>query len=290
MTRRPGKLSIRSCGASILASAILLGCAAPALSPPSRAEESAASLNQGAARAWYRGDLTHALALYNGALAASESVENFGSAGANLLNLALVHERLGQFQQAHSRLDQILSRPALYGAPLLAQASARKALLSLDQHDLDSASCWIDKADAGCGDGCNLAAALMNMRAIIALERSDPPLALRYAARGLELGKLLALEAERANAYRLMGRAHSRAGHFSEATAVLEKALEIDRELGRPDRIALDLVYAAENEELHMQLGRAREYYVRALTAYTAAGNRAGSGEISARLAQIGGK
>jgi tetratricopeptide (TPR) repeat protein len=272
----------------MLAGAILAGCAAPASPPPSRAEESAAALNQSAARAWSRGDLAHAIALYDGALAAAESVENFTSAGANLLNLALVHERLRQFEQAHARLDQILSRPALYGAPLVAQASTRKALLYIDEHDLDSALRWIDKAHAGCGDGCDLAATLMNMRAIIALERGDPKLALRYAARALELANSPALEAERANAYRLTGRAHSRTGGFGEAAAALEKALEIDRARGRPDRIALDLVYAAENEELRLQPGRAGEYYARALTAYTASGNRAGTDEISARLARIG--
>jgi phospholipid/cholesterol/gamma-HCH transport system substrate-binding protein len=263
--------------------------ALPIDSSSKQAAPSAADINQDATRAWQRGDLARALALYAEALAAAEATEDYQSAAANLLNLELVHERLGQFPEAHARLDPILARPALYGATALVQASARKARLYLDAHDLDSALLWIGKTEAACGGGCPLAAALTNMQATVALEQGDAPRALQAAARVLALGTSPELAAERADAYRTTGRAQSRTGRFGDATAALEKALEIDRAGGRPDRIALDLVYQAENEELRGQPAQAREYYLRARTVYAASGDQAGAGEMATRLARLGG-
>jgi tetratricopeptide (TPR) repeat protein len=75
----------------------------------------------------------------------------------------------------------------------------------------------------------------------------------------------LAQPAEHANALRLLGRARTRLGKTDDAAAALARALQIDRELGLPERIALDLMYAGENEERRGRAAAAREFYERAL-------------------------
>ncbi|MFZ2649032.1 MAG: hypothetical protein WA210_02900, partial [Burkholderiaceae bacterium] len=79
-------------------------------------------------------------------------------------------------------------------------------------------------------------------------------------------------EAEQANALRLLGRASTKAGKTEEAAQALSRALQIDRELGLPERIALDLMHSGENEERRGQAAAAREFYERALQVSLAAG------------------
>jgi len=129
--RRLGALAAL-CGALWLAA-----CGSPAGPPQNPAQRNASTLAQAGARAWARGDATQAAALYERALSAAESVEDFELAGAMLLNLALVQGAGGDLAGAQARVDRIVAAPQRYGAPLVARASARKALLYLDAPDLE---------------------------------------------------------------------------------------------------------------------------------------------------------
>jgi tetratricopeptide (TPR) repeat protein len=274
--------------AAVLLALWLAACGTP---PPSLnpAQQTSATLSQSAARALGRGNLAQARTLYEGALAAAESVEDFQLAGAALLNLALVHARAGELAAGHARVDRILAAPQRYGAALQARAAARKALLYLDAPDLDAALRWADAAQAACAAPCELDAMLADLRAHVALQRGDAAAAAQLAARAAELAAKAEQPAEQASALRLLGRAHSQSGQTAEAAAALAQALAIDQRLGVPERVALDLLYAGENEQRRSQPAAAREFYERASVVYEAAGQRKAAESVRARIASVGG-
>ncbi len=268
----------------VLTAALLAACSSPPIKPTNAAQTSAQAFSLTGARALRRGDLTSALAAYNEALAAAESVEDFDATATSLLNLAAVHARLGQADAAHARLDRIVNAPQRYSEMQQGQAAARKALLFLDSGAPGTAMRWADRAQAGCPEPCNLTPTMTNVRAYIALERGDFQRAAGMAARAAELAGAAGLTAEQANSLRLQGRAETGLGNTTQAADVLARALQIDRELGLPDRIALDLLHAGENEERRGQAAAAREFYERALQVSVAAGLPKTADEVRARL------
>jgi tetratricopeptide (TPR) repeat protein len=279
--------------AALLAGIALASCSSPAPKPPSAAQASAQTFSLNGSRALRRGDLNAALAAYNEALAASDSVEDFEGSGTALLNLALVHARLAQsdppnarthLSAAHARVERILSAPQRYSDALRGQAATRKAMLYLDAKAHGLALHWADQARAVCTDPCPLAPTLANLRALVALERGEAGRALDQASRAADLARAMGNESEHANALRLLGRASTRVGKTDEAAAALARALAIDRELGLPERIALDLMHSGENEEKRGQIGAARDFYERALNVASAAGINSLADALRARL------
>jgi len=89
---------------------------------------------------------------------------------------------------------------------------------------------------------------------------------------------------EQANALRLQGRAQSRLGQADAAAASFAAALAIDRRLGLPERIALDLVEAADNEQRRAQWAPARDFYERAVAVYRAAGQAQAAEAVQRKL------
>jgi tetratricopeptide (TPR) repeat protein len=263
---------------------LLAGCGSPRL-PQNPAQHSAGTLAQAGARAWARGDAVQARAAYERALAAAESVEDFDLAGAMLLNLALVQGASGDLAGAQARVDRILAAPQRYGTTLVARASARKALLYLDVPDIDAAWASLERAQTACGTPCPLDATLSNLRARVTLLRGDASGALQWAARAAAQSD--EESAERANALRLTGRAQGQLGQRDAAATALAGALAIDRKLGLSDRVALDLVAAAENETARSNTAAAREFYERALDVYRAAGNAPAADGVRQRLAAL---
>ncbi len=263
-----------SLAALLLATALLAACSSPPPRPSSAAQTSAQAHHQNGARALRRGDLNAALAAYNEALAASDSVEDFEGSATALLNLAVVHARLAQadpaqarahLDAAHARVDRILTAPQRYSDTQRSRAATRKAMLYLDAQAQGLALHWADQARAVCADPCPLAPTLANLRAFVAFERGEAARAADQASRAAELAAAMGQETEHANALRLLGRANTRLGKTDEAAQALESALRIDRDLGMPERIALDLMHAGENEERRGRAAAAREFYERAL-------------------------
>lgn len=269
-----------------VAVAVAVGCAGAPTRTPSRTQSAAVSASESAARAFQRGDLQQARTLYNSALAAAQAVEDAELAGAALLNLTLVHARLGELPAAHAHVDRILSAPAFYGPKLQSQAATRKAILFLDSAEHDKALQWAAAARTQCADPCQLGAALADIRAYVALERGDAELAAATATSALEQAQQLGQEAEQASALRLLGRARTQLGQTTQAAEALARALALDRALGLPERIAQDLLLAAENEERRGDAARAREYNERALAVYSAAGLQKNADALRARLAK----
>lgn len=264
---------------------VACGSAPPTLNP---VQQGAIATSQSAARLLARGDVAQARVQYERALAAAESVEDFALAGATLLNLALLHGRAGELAAGHARLDRILAAPQRYGAALQSQAATRKALLHLDAPDLGAALAWADQAQAACPAPCELGAVLADLRAHVALQRGDLALAAQLATTAATLAAQAGQAAEQANALRLQGRARSQLGQTGEAAAALAAALAIDQRLGLPARVALDLMYAGENELRRDQRAAAREFYERALVVAQAAGLAPASEALRSRLLALG--
>ena len=284
VTLRRNRLFAPALLAPALLALVVTACGTAPVKPPNATHQAAAALNQSAARALAQGQAEEALAIYSRALALADSVEDFELSGTTLLNLALVHSRLGQLALAQARLDRILAAPQLYAGALQAQAAARKALLALDVPDQAAALRWADTALARCAEPCEMAAALANLRAFVALQSGDADAAAKLAERATELATAAGQEAEQANGLRLAGRAHSLAGRMAVAAEMLARALAIDRRLGLPDRVALDLMAAGENEARRGQREQSRAFFERALNVYLSVGNAAAVSSLRTRI------
>lgn len=267
--------TLAACGA-----AALLACACAGTAPPqNKAEQQAAALNQRAARAFDQRDYPRAAALYEQALRLNAAVENSEGIAVNALSLARAHQAGGDVAAAHRVLDGLLADGPLPLAPARrAEAQARKAQLYLDANDAAGALAWSDKALASCA-GCAALPAIQTLRGRAALAVADHGAALEWANRALAMiGTSPAGNAgERANALRLAGEARLGRGEHQAALATLEQALELDRGLGLPARIFLDLMALGRVQRATGNRAAARDYFVRARSVGAAANDEAGA-------------
>ena len=251
------------------------GSAPPAQSDVEVRRERLVDLNDRAQRAVGRGELRRASALYREALRVAESFEDFRSIGVNTLNLAAVYQALDEPEQAHRALDRVLTATGRFDAAMVAEAAGRKCSLALQAGDLGAAEQWLARAEKECrAPLCRIQNALLNLRAQLALERGGADEARSLAAKALAASRAEGNREEEANALRTDGRAASRQGDPSQAVALLTRALEMDKQLTLPRKIALDLLALAEIELARGMRDPARDYAQRALDVSRAAGNR----------------
>lgn len=284
----PGSRSRAAALAVLVTASLLAACGSPPPAP-SAPQSALRAAQLAGGRALARGDTEAALAAYRQALAAAQSVEDFDGTATARLNLATVLARRGQPAEAEAQVDALLASPQRYGAALMQQAAARKALSALDGGRTAEALAWADRAEAGCPSPCAVAPALGNLRAAVALGQGDAGAAAALAGRAAGLAEAAGARAELANAWRLQGRALTARGDTGAAAVALARALDIDRALGLPERIAAGLMHAAENEERRQQPAAARSFYERALQVSRAAGLDRLAEQATARLAATGG-
>jgi tetratricopeptide (TPR) repeat protein len=269
---RAARVALAVCLAQGLAAC---GSAPPAPSDVEVRRERLVDLNDRAQRAVSRGELKRASALYREALRVAESFEDFRSIGVNALNLAAVHQALDEPEQAQRALDRVLAATARFDAPIIAEAAGRKSSLALQAGDFGTAEQWLARAEKECRPPqCRIQGALLNLRAQLVLERGGAGEARGLAAKALAASRAEGNREEEANALRIDGRAASRQGDPSQAVASLTRALEIDKQLTLPRKIALDLLALAEIELARGMRDPARDYAQRALDVSRAAGNR----------------
>ena len=260
------------------------GSAPPAQSDADTRRERLVDLNDHAQRAVARGDLRRAAALYREALRVAESFEDFRSIGVNALNLAAVHQALGEREAAHHALERVLAAPARFEGPLVAQAAGLKTSLALQARELGAAEDWLKRAEGECKPpACRIQTALLILRAQLALERGATGESRSQAARALAASRAENSREDEANALRVDGRAAAAQGGHAEAVALLNQALAIDKQLALPYKIGLDLMALAETELMRGERQPARDYAQRALDVSRAAGNRPQQ-EAAARL------
>jgi len=272
-------------GAALALAGLLSACAGT--SPehaPSRAQQQAVVNSERAARILARGELPAARQAYGVALASAQALQDPALEAAALLNLTLVQARLGDLPAAHRAVDQILDAPARFEPAVRARAAARKALLRLDERADDDALRWADRASDGCASPCALAAALDTVRGQVAYAQGDSAGAALLAQRAIAAASTSAQSAEQAGALRLLARAQMRLGQSGPAAEALARALAIDLRLGQPDRLALDLVFAAENEDQRGKPALASTLYLRALAVYDATGDARNADVLRQRL------
>ena len=280
--------------AAALACALPAACAqapAPSAPAPSTAVQPTAAMeaNRRGEASLRRGELDSAALHYREALRLSLAVEDANGIAANAVNLSIVYQRQGKYEEARASLAPLLERATLAHAPRhRAQAALRRAVLDLEERRAAGAAEWAERAAAWCGEPCALAAAIRNVKGQLALEAGRVDEAAGAARSALAASRAAGEPAEVANAQRLLGMAALAAGDGVSARDALGEALAIDRELGISRRISLDLIGLGRASVLRGDPKAARAYYERALAVSTADRDAAGAATARALLAALG--
>lgn len=233
---------------------LLSACGQQAPVVRSQRQEQAIDLNQKAERAYLRGEYSAASDLYVKALQLDVAIENVGGISANLLNLAKVSAVMGKMDMAQRYLDRLLQDAALqYPVSHKASAALQYGSLRLRSGDGAGAAAWADKAAEYCVSDCALAGSIANLKANIAIHANDVEHAKYWGERAVASNKAGA-QVEYANALRLFAHAKLLGQEAGGALPILEEALAIDKRLGIPEKIRLDLELLAE---AHDKLGKA---------------------------------
>jgi Tfp pilus assembly protein PilF len=245
---------------------LLAGCVvAPPPAPPASGEAAVIEANRRADAYLRGGDLEGAARQYREAVRLARSVEDAEGIAANSINLSIVYQRLARPDEARASLAPLLERGQLAFSPeRLAQGALRRSVLDLEERRFASAGEWIERAASHCGRGCSVAPAIQNVRGQLALEAGRLDQASASARSALSASRASGDRSETANALRLLGAVAMRNGDAAGAAAVLGEALAIDRELGAPRKIYLDLIALGRASALRGDRAAARSFYERA--------------------------
>ena len=202
--------------------AALSACAAPA---PERGSPAQARLGEAEARAAAlarSGDYAGAARFYDEALRVATSLENAEAIAANAINLSIVDQWLGREAEARAALAAVLDEPrAGFSERRKTQAELRRAILEAASGNLGAAELWAGEAERRCAASCEYAAAILNVRAQVALDAGRSAEAARLAQAAAERARGEAGRAEAANALRTLGRARIAAGDPAAALQAL---------------------------------------------------------------------
>jgi tetratricopeptide (TPR) repeat protein len=267
---------------------VVLAMTACAGNPPvlTEQQETAIQFNQRGETAFRRGDYAQALQEYQGALAIHRSVENVAGVATELLNLSVVHRRLGDKAAAQTTLDQILmdSSPA-FSADQKAEAAYRKAGFYLDDGNESEARSWLNKALEHC-HGCGAEGRLYNLLARMAFT-GYPQDAVNHARRALALNRNTGDKNEEANSLRLIADAAFQSGDFKTAQQSYDDALRLDKESGAAAKIALDLMGLGRSIARQGRKAEAVEYFQRAYSVSEGAGDAKAMEEAATKIKKL---
>ncbi len=262
------------------------GCSAPPKPSTAARQEAALEANRKGEAYVRHGELENAARSYREALRFSQALEDAEGIAANAINLSIVRQRQGRFAEARASLAAVLDQRNLkFSNARLAEVSLRQALLDLDEKNLAGADDWLAKAAGHCAERCPAGAAIHNVRAQLALQAGRTDAAFLAARSAHDASRASGDQAEQANALRLLGIVGLKNGEAASARQHLEQALAIDRELGAPRKIALDLLALGQAAALGGDRESARAYYARALAVGEADRDVAVTAEARALLA-----
>lgn len=234
------------------------------------------------AKRYQRGDLPVAERRFAEAMRHFASIDDAAGSARNRLHLIRVKLAQGRADAALELLDGI---PPALARELDVLLLRGQALLAADRA-IDAGRA-LELAAGRCGADCAAAASLEILRGRASLRRGDADAARAHAERGLALLRERDEPHELGNAWRLLAAARLAAGDVT-ALAAAQAALDIDRRLALPEKIARDWLLIGD---IHRRLasGRgsasdndARLAYARALEIAKAAGLE----EISLTAAQ----
>ncbi len=252
---------------------LVSACSSSAPPKPPAAVERANNADREAKRALRDGDLQVARNLFEQSLRLQQSLDNLPGVATAAINLAAVYHMMNNDETALRLLDGIQQdRQIPYPAELRAMAAFRKAVILVDGNSKDAPAA-VDAAALFCAKSCEFTPGLYNLRARIALAGKD------YAA-AAGLAKNAADTAgdskeELANARRNAAAAENALGQPDQALEYYLAALDIDKQLGLPRRIADDLEGVSKALEKLGRKDEAAAYARRAAAAQDAIRTRA---------------
>jgi len=251
-----------------------------------------ADANARAATLVRAGDDAGAARHYEEALRLARSIEDADAIAAGAINLSIVHQRLGRDAAAREFLSVVLDEKHLsFPERRRLQAELRCAILDLASRDAGGAAAWAQRARERCERlACDLAAAILNVQALIALDTGRPEEGARLAQSAGAAARSRGDRAEEANALRTIGRARAALGDPAGSIQPLEAALALDRELADPRKILVDLVELGQASLAKGDRDAARAYFERALTVGRAARDARSVEDIGGRLRLLEGR
>ncbi len=247
---------------------LLAGCAGtPKPADPPRLRAALEAENDGAKR-YARGDFSAAERRFDEAMRLYASIDDAPGRTRNRLHLARTRLAQGRAEAALDLLNAAdpgtESGPALDS--LLLKAQAQLALA----RDADAQQSLAAAADR-CGATCPQAASLHLLRARAALAGKRPQDALAHADSALKLLRDTGEAVETGNAWRLIAAARLAGGDAAGALPAAEAALDIDRRLALPEKIARDWLLIGDIRQ-KVGAGDTAAAYQRALDVATASG------------------
>lgn len=268
------------------------GCAGsrPNPMPENLPMQQAIDFNRRAEKAFVKGDYERALPLFRAALERDTAIENADGIALNRINVARTFAALGKLTEAHAALDQLLANAILpFTVERLSEAALLKARLYVQAGDLSAAAHWIGRADAECQGRCQQRGSLLLLRAQIALRsgQGQDQQALTDASAALAHFKEGAQPIEEANAQRLLGEIWLAKDQAASALDCFGKALALDREIGAPKKIGLDLLFLGQASRRANRIDDARTYYRRAAAVAQAGADKEAAVEAENRLRDL---
>lgn len=247
---------------------VLSACGSSAPPKPPAAVERASSADREAKRALRDGDLAVARNLFEQSLRSQQSLDNLPGVATAGINLASVHHMMNNDEAALRLLDGIVQdKQTPYPAELRALAAFRKAVILVDGGGND-ASVAVEAAAQLCAKSCAFNAGLYNLRARMAFAGKDYAAAAGFArsaadAAGDNMEEL-------ANARRNAAAAEYALEQPAQALEHYLAALDMDKQMGLPRRIAEDLAGASRALEKLGRKDEAASYARRAAAAQNA--------------------
>lgn len=257
-------MRLRSELCCVLACLMLLGCG----SAPERRNamsEQAYRHSERGARAYVQGELGRAAAEYQQALRCAQAIEDADGIALASINLARVWHAAGQYEAAHQRLAALFDAPHLaYLANSLSAAAVLQGQLYLEREDTVAAQQWADRAEQACAAACAVRPSLQLLRAQLAMRAHQLDVAQRLVDEAMGALKAPAQAVEFANALRIAGELAYAAQDDVLAMQRFEQSLALDRKLGLPLKIRLDLSRLAQTAARAGRQAEADDYAARA--------------------------
>lgn len=261
------------CGLLLLVSLVaLVGCASPPRPVDPPLLKAALEAESDGAKRYQRGELVVAERRFAEAARRFASIDDAAGSTRNRLHLIRVKLAQGRADTALDLLGTIPSGLARESDVLLLHG---QALLALDR--AVDASQVLALAAERCGAGCAAGASLEILRGRASLRRGDALAANAHAERSLSLLRERDEPNELGNAWRLLAAARLAAGDAT-ALAAAQAALDIDRRLAVPEKIARDWLLIGDiqrrlaREKATTGVNDAALAYARALEIAKAAG------------------
>jgi tetratricopeptide (TPR) repeat protein len=246
---------------------LLAGCGSSPKPPPEPVlRKQALEAQADGARRYARADYNGAIRRFSEAGRLQQSLDDVTAAQRNHLNQAHAELALGQSQAA---LDHA---SAVSDSSLLVQSLQVQVQANLALGKRDAARDLLARLEKLCAASCPERGSWLLLRARVALTDGHAKQALADAQAALPLLKEQLEERETANAWRLIAAARLALLDFPAALAAAQTALEMDRHLALPEKIARDWLLVGDIHRRAGSAGEAQSAYQRAQAVAQAAG------------------